>query len=116
VPSASVMPAREERGEMRTGVPVMYVAAPVVDDDKPLAVLGLRLRPEGPFSELMAIGRPGHSGETYAFSRAGLFLTQSRFDEEMKEIGLLPDLPGARSVLTGEMRDPGMNLYEGGRR
>src|SRR5262249_31008217 len=45
----------------------------------------------------------------------GLLLTQSRFDEDLKEIGLLADLPDSRSVLTVELRDPQANMMSGER-
>src|SRR5207245_2892671 len=57
--------------------------------------------------------RPGSenaTGETYAFDKNGLLLSQSRFDDQLKSFGLLPDLPDSRSILNLELRDPGADL------
>ena len=59
--------------------------------------------------------RFGHSGETYAFDGKGLFLSQSRFDDELKQIGLLVDQPDSHSILTVEVRDPQANMVKGER-
>ena len=59
--------------------------------------------------------RFGDSGETYAFDDAGLLLSASRFDDQLKQIGLLVDRPDARSILTVEVRDPGVNMAAGER-
>ncbi len=58
---------------------------------------------------------PGETGETYAFDSTGLLLSQSRFDDELKRIGLLVDDPAAQSILNVTLRDPGVNLAAGER-
>jgi tRNA A-37 threonylcarbamoyl transferase component Bud32 len=102
-------------GELKSGLPVMWAAAPIRNGDKAIAILTLRLSPEGDFSAIFHTGRFWHSGETYAFDADGLLLTQSRFDNQLKQVGLLADLPGSRSLLTLEVRDPGVNLLTGKR-
>jgi hypothetical protein len=99
---------------MHTGVPTMFAAAPVRSaDGKVLAVLCLRITPEKDFSRILATARSGESGETYAFSRTGLLLSESRFDEDLKRVGLIPDTSEARSILTLELRDPLVELSRG---
>jgi uncharacterized membrane protein YeaQ/YmgE (transglycosylase-associated protein family) len=94
----------------------MYTAAPICDEQgQPLAALGLRIRPDDQFTEILHVARPGSSGETYAFDRAGVLLSQSRFDEMLKEIGLLVDRPESQSILSVQLRDPGVNLVDGAR-
>jgi hypothetical protein len=106
----------DAKGQLRTGLPTMVVAAAIPDEKgRPLAVLGLRIRPEDQFTKIFQTARFGESGETYAFSETGLLLTQSRFDHDLKRLGLLPDLPEAQSILTVEARDPQVNLMEGER-
>jgi hypothetical protein len=61
------------------------------------------------------VGRFGRSGETYAFDEKGLLLSQSRFDEGLKQLGLLVDQPESHSILTVEIRDPQVNMAEGER-
>jgi hypothetical protein len=103
-------------GEPIAGVPVMFVAAPVMDaDDKPVAVVALRIDPAHEFSEILSVAQPGATGETYAFNQQGVFLSRSRFDEQLKEIALLPDQPHAQSVLNVELRNPGVDMTTGAR-
>ena len=62
---------------MRTGVPTMFVAAPIRDDSfQVVGVLGLRIDPEKEFSRIMSLGRFGESGETYAFDKTGRMVSE----------------------------------------
>jgi hypothetical protein len=115
-PFLSPLPLADAQGDLPVSLPVMTAAAPVqLEDGKPAVVLALRIRPEDQFTGILQVARSGATGETYAFDRHGLFLSQSRFDEELKQIGLLADQPGSRSILTLELRDPGVNMVEGER-
>jgi len=110
-PFASPRLLADEQGALKTGLPMMHVAAPVRDEkDEIIAVLGLRMRPGTEFTEILGIARAGESGDTYAFDKNGLLLSQSRFDDQLKSFGLLPDLPDSRAMLNLELRDPGVDL------
>jgi len=110
-PFASPRLLADEQGALKTGLPMMHVAAPVRDEkDEIIAVLGLRMRPGTEFTEILGIARAGESGDTYAFDKNGLLLSQSRFDDQLKSFGLLPDLPDSRAMLNLELRDPGADL------
>ena len=110
-PFASPRLLADEQGALKTGLPMMYVAAPIRGQtDEIIAVLGLRMRPGTEFTEILGIARAGESGDTYAFDKNGLLLSQSRFDAQLKSFGLLPDLPDSRSILNLELRDPGADL------
>jgi hypothetical protein len=103
-------------GELKAGLPTMYAASVIPDaGGGPVAVLALRVRPEAEFTRILQTARFGESGETYALDGGGLLLSQSRFDEDLKRLGLLPYLPDARSVLTVRARDPGADLMGGER-
>ena len=94
----------------------MFAGAPIRDAaGKPIAALGLRIRPEDQFTKILQVAQFGKSGETYAFDRTGLMLSQSRFDDELKQIGLLADQPDSKSILTVELRDPQVNMVAGER-
>ena len=94
----------------------MLAVAPVRDDSEAtIAALGFRIRPEDDFTRILQAARAGDSGETYAFGPDGLLLSGSRFDDELKAIGLIPDRPDAESVLQIEIRDPECDLTKGGR-
>lgn len=113
-PFPSVVLMKDDRGRMRTGLPTMFVCAPIRDQNlQVIAALGLRIRPEREFTRIVQLGQMGESGETYAVDKSGLFLSSSRFDEQLILLGILPDLDDARSILTISARDPGGNLSEG---
>lgn len=112
VKSKVVLPDRH--GIERAGVPTMFVVAPVFDGSGDVvAALGLRIQPEVEFTRILEIARIGKTGETYAFDRNGLMLSNSRFDEQLRNIGLLPE--DEDSTLNISLRDPGVNLTTGTR-
>ena len=115
-PYRSPLLLRDPAGEYRANTPTMFAAAPLRDESgKAIAVFGLRIRPEAEFTAILQVARAGRSGETYAFDRDGLMLSNSRFDDDLKRVGLLADLPDSQSVLTVQVRDPGVNMAEGER-
>lgn len=112
-PSVALLP--DEQGNLRIGVPTMFAVAPVRSlDGQIIALLGLRILPDMDFTRILATARAGQTGETYAFDRDGRQLSESRFDPELKRLGLIPDTPNARSILTLDLRDPLVDLSEGG--
>lgn len=103
-------------GTYRSGVPVMFTAAPIFSaENKAIGVIALRMRPEGEFSRLLMTAKFGDTGETYAFDAKGIMLSQSRFDDDLKRVGILADRPEETSVLNLELRDPGVNMMTGAR-
>jgi tRNA A-37 threonylcarbamoyl transferase component Bud32 len=113
-PFASISAIREAGGTRRTGLPTMIVSAPVRDENfQVVASLGLRIRPERDFTQLLQLGRIGKTGETYAFAENGLMLSRSRFEDELVLLGILPDHEGAQSILEVLVRDPGGDLTGG---
>jgi hypothetical protein len=113
-PFRAEIPLPDETGERVWGRPTMFVAAPVRDDSgEILAAIGLRIRPEVDFTRILHVARPGESGETYAFDVNGLMVSQSRFDQDLRDIGLLPPDPSVRAIFSIEIRDPGGNMVRG---
>jgi hypothetical protein len=113
-PFPSVAMLTDVNGKLRAGVPTMFATAPVKSaDGSIIAVLGLRIAPEKDFTRILATARAGASGETYAFSRSGQLLSQSRFDDELRRLGLIPDSDAAQSILTLELRNPLVDLSQG---
>lgn len=114
VPFPSVVQMQDEFGRMKTDVPTMFVSAPIRDANfQVVAVLALRIRPEREFTRILQLGRIGESGETYAFDKTGLMVSNSRFDEDLILLGLLPDTEHSRSILNISIRDPGGNMKQG---
>ncbi len=111
-PSAGIV--KDRMGRMRTGAPTMFACAPVRDDNfQVVAVLAMRIRPEKEFTDILQLGRIGQTGETYAVNKEGLMVSNSRFDDALIHLGLLPDEDSAASILSIQVRDPGGNTTEG---
>ncbi len=116
VPFASRAAVADGRGNTRTGVPTMFSAAPIRDDNfQVIGILAMRIRPEREFTRILQLGRIGESGETYAFDSNGNMISNSRFDEDLILLGLLPDKPDSNSLLNLQIRDPGVNMTRGER-
>jgi PAS domain S-box-containing protein len=99
----------DERGEFHADQPTQFVSTPIMDqDDNVLGVLALRMRPHKEFDKVLTISRFGKTGETYAFNDDGLLVSNSRFDEQLVKIGLLPS--GKASIFNIQIRDPGRDL------
>lgn len=111
-PSATIM--KDEFGKLRTGIPTMFVCAPVRDARfQVVAALAFRIRPDREFTRILQLGQIGDSGETYAFDKSARIVTNSRFDDSLVLLGLLPDIEHTRSILNLSIRDPGGNLMTG---
>jgi signal transduction histidine kinase len=94
--------------------PRIVVAAPVLaPDGRPIAALALLLDPASDFTRFVQIGRLGKTGETYAFDRSGRLLTESRFDTQLRNAGLIGK--NERGILNIRLLDPGVNLLTGAR-
>jgi len=105
---------KDSSGRLRSGVPTMFVCAPVRDPNLQIvAALAMRIRPEKEFTEILQLGRVGETGETYAINREGVLVSNSRFDESLIMLGLLPDTEDAASILNIQVRDPGGNMLDG---
>lgn len=92
---AIVTPIRDEMGRI--------IAALQVHDKNGQAKL----------SEIVRTNRLGKTGETYVFNHEGLMLTASRFDEQMRQAGWLPQSPDDQQTDLAYLRDPGGNLTSG---
>jgi serine/threonine protein kinase len=110
--SSVLLPDANER--LRAGVPTMFAVAPIRNSSgKVIAALALRIKPEKEFTQILSIARPGESGETYAVDRTGLLISQSRFDADLQQWGLLN--ADTESILNVQIRDPGVDLTTGRR-
>jgi eukaryotic-like serine/threonine-protein kinase len=113
-PFPSVSIVKDASGKYRSGAPTMFVCAPVRDENlQVVVVLALRIRPEKEFTAILQLGRIGETGETYAVNKSGLLVSNSRFDEALILLGLLPDTENAASILSVQVRNPGGNMAEG---
>jgi len=108
----SEVPLLDSRGRLAQEVPTIFVGSPVRDENgEIIAVLVLRMDAYNRFIRITQLGRMGQSGETYAFDKQARLITVSRFDQQLRKIGLLQ--PGSQGVLQIRIVDPGGNLLEG---
>lgn len=113
-PFASVVMLLDHDGVLRAGVPTMLVCTPIRDESfQVVGVLAFRIAPERDFMRMLQLGRPGATGESYAFNSKGVMVTGSRFDEQLILLGVLPDNERAKSILNVSLRDPGGDLTKG---
>jgi hypothetical protein len=102
--------AARHRGDARL---LMQVAAPVRDySDIIVGALALVIDPDKEFSRILSVARSGRTGETYAFDQTGLMISHSRFDGQLKRLGLL-ESTNLSSALNVRLYDPGGDLTKG---
>ncbi len=65
------------------------------------------------FLRILAQPGPVASAETYAFDNDGVMLSNSRFPDQLRRVGLLPPEPGVQTPRRIRVCDPGTNLLEG---
>ena len=75
-----------------------------------IAVLMFRLEPDESFAQILERGHLGGTGETIAFNRQGVLISESRFNKQLNQIGLLR---GNHSALNIALRDPGVDMLQG---
>jgi eukaryotic-like serine/threonine-protein kinase len=99
--------ARQANPSQQAEGPTMFVAAPVKSTNGVImAVLCLRMKPEKEFSSIFSVASMGQTGESFAFDRSGLMLTVTRFDPELKTLGLIPPGRENTAILNLKLLDP----------
>ncbi len=111
LPMISDVPLLGITGKLQSGEPTMFVGAPIRDETNTIiAVLTFRINPATNFSEILQRARIGKTGETYAFNKAGKLISESRFDDQLRNIGVISS--EQRGILNVRVQDPGRNLIE----
>ncbi len=88
------------------------VGSPVRNaEGRVIATFGFAIQPELEMARILTVARSGDSGETYAIDREGRLLSHSRFEPELRELGLIG--PEQSSVMHVQVRDPGGDLRRG---
>ncbi len=104
--------SKNDTGKAETGKPLMFVGSPIFDNDGDvIAVVIISIDPFKDFTRIMRLGSTGESGETYAFDKNGRLITESRFDDELRRIGLIK--PSESGILSITIRDPGGDMSKG---
>lgn len=112
LPQHSDVPLVDDSGQLTNRLPTMFVASPIRSaDGRVTAILAIRINPDEFFSKTFERGHLGETQETYAFNKQGELISESRFNRQLAEAGLIPD--NKRSTLLMSIRDPGVNLMIG---
>lgn len=112
LPQVSDKPPEYTTSEDTHSHAAMFAAAPIRGaDGVPVAVLAFRLVPHLFLPPILERARTGDTGKTYAFDRKGVLISESRFNRQLRQIGLIS---GDSSSLKVEIRDPGVNMLHGG--
>ncbi|MEH6814229.1 MAG: EAL domain-containing protein [Motiliproteus sp.] len=93
-PLYSDVPLRSGDGADMT----QFVATPIKANNQIIAIFTLRINPVTTFSRILSQGRPGASGDTYAFNIDGNMISRGRF-ETRSLIPLSPGHPAFRHPL-----------------
>ncbi|MEJ2025455.1 MAG: PDC sensor domain-containing protein [Deltaproteobacteria bacterium] len=113
-PFRTTLPIPDDQGNLKSDQPIIIAAACVYGPEGTIAAaLAFMIRPERDFTGILTKGRPGKSGETYAFNANGKMISQSRVEDQLRSIGLLAEDPHVCSILNVEIKNPGGNLLEG---
>ena len=96
-------------------IPLILVGAPVRNaEDNVIAGLIFWLRIDHKFTKLLSLARIGTTGETYAFDRDGVVLSNLRAEERLRKLGLIPaEISETGATLNLLVRDPGRDLTAG---
>jgi serine/threonine protein kinase len=93
----------------------MQVAAPIKNDaGETVGALVLIFNPNAEFSRILSVASYGDTGETFAFDGEGVLLSESRFDEQLRQLGLIENTTNSVSALNLRLTDPGVDLTQGG--
>jgi hypothetical protein len=92
--------------------PAIFTASPIKSfNGKIVAVLAIHINPKRQFTHITQLGRIGETGESYAFDEQGTLISESRFDDQLRRIGLVDS--GRRGILSIRIVDPGGNMLQG---
>ncbi|MBF0290028.1 MAG: transporter substrate-binding domain-containing protein [SAR324 cluster bacterium] len=105
-------PSRDSEGQaVSKNESHMYFVTPIKNNSgKIIAALAVRLDPTRDFTRLTQVGRIGESGETYGFDKQGFLISESRFDDQLRQIGLIGKTESG--ILNIRILDPGGNLLD----
>jgi eukaryotic-like serine/threonine-protein kinase len=97
-----------------TAVPMAFVLVPLRDaSGAAMGVFCFRVLPER-MGEILNTSRMGQTAETYGVDADGRMVSESRFGDQVRKLGLLPAEAGGRTTAYLELRDPGAALAEEG--
>ncbi|NOQ92759.1 MAG: transporter substrate-binding domain-containing protein, partial [Flavobacteriaceae bacterium] len=91
---------------------LMYFLIPIENiEHQVIAAIIQEIDPAYGFSEILQLSHVGETGESYIFNREGRMLSTSRFESDLKTLGVYQLNRSGRSYI--EIRDPEGNLTTG---
>lgn len=113
LPIRSATPTLDEVGDRVEDFPIMFIIVPVIDKSgNVIAAFSVRMNPLQHLASMMKMGGLGESVETYLIDDHGFMMSPSRFEDQLRDIGLLED--SERSILNIKVTDPGVDMVAGG--
>ncbi|MES9957260.1 MAG: PAS domain S-box protein [Sedimenticola sp.] len=113
-PLPSDVPLSDSQGLMTPGYPTMFILVPIYDQQGlQIAALAVRLDPYDEFSRIAQGGTFGDTGETYFIDGNASLLTESRFHDDLRQLGLIGE--GQFSILGLKINQLVPGASQGGR-
>lgn len=109
LPQLSAFSLLNTTNSLQPKLSIMCIATPIYNSkNQVIALLAFQMDTLNKLSELLKLGKVGTSGETYAFNKNAVLISKSRFNEQLKKIGLIGnDRIETTNIL---IRDPGKKL------
>lgn len=101
-------PVSDQTGVEHSEISVIDLVIPLREASGLVGYLIFEVDPMREYTSTFQVGRTGVSGDTYVVNRDGRLLSNSRYDAQFIEAGLLSE--GHPSMLHLDARDPGMTL------
>lgn len=109
LPQRAHIPLADGQGALHENQPTLFIGAPILNDaGQSIAIFIFRLNPSDDFTAIFQQGGMGESGKTYAFDSQARLISNSRFDQHLRDAGLITK--DQRGMLNLEIRDPGVDL------
>ncbi len=90
LPQQSVQSPSNMGGNVKTDRAEMFAASPIRNElGEVIAILAFRINPSLGFSTIFKRAWGGVTGEVYAFDDEGRLISESRFDQQLREAGLI---------------------------
>lgn len=108
LPQKTDVSLRDTRTDEKNSEATMFSGAPIRGKNgNVIAALVFRINPYKDFTRIINSGRMGITGETYGFNRDSKLISESRFEEQLHALHLIP--PDSQSILNVEIVNPNHN-------